>query len=128
MKTIKARLSSIIFILTLLGITYPGTLRAEVLDRNDIMTRKGPDNEAKAYVLDAKAKIAEERQGIIAADKRLREAKKTKDKALIAQVKQEVDQDIKARKAKIRSLYVDINNKIGQSDNFMQDIRDRARR
>ena len=56
-------------------------------------------------------KIAQEREAIIADRRKLKEAKRTGDKIKIEQVKQEIDQDIKKRKAAIKDLYSDIGNK-----------------
>ncbi len=116
------------FIILTLALAAPQTSRAEVLDRNDVLARAGEKESAKDYVLNAKAKIAQERNAIIAARKRLDEAKKTKDKALIAKVKEEVDKEIKDRKIAIDALYNDIKGKIGQTDSFMPGRKDRAKR
>jgi len=55
-------------------------------------------------------KIAIEREAILADEKRLKEAKKTGDKARIEQVRQETSEDIKKRKAAIRVLYRQMDN------------------
>ena len=55
-------------------------------------------------------KIAVEREAIIADNRKLQEVKKTGDKTKIEQVKQEIDKDIKARKATIRAIYKDMEN------------------
>jgi hypothetical protein len=52
-----------------------------------------------------KDRIADEREAILAAEKRLRDAKKTGDAVEIAKVKQEVDQEIRARKSAILACY-----------------------
>ncbi|MBP7055389.1 MAG: hypothetical protein KBB52_00855 [Candidatus Omnitrophica bacterium] len=116
------------FMILALGLTVPGVSKAEVLDRNDLLARAGEKESAKDYVLNAKAKIAQERNAIIAARKRLDEAKKTKDKALIEKVKEEVDKEIKDRKIAINALYNDIKGKIGQTDSFIPGRKDRAKR
>jgi len=62
------------------------------------------DSGTKAQIKKYKQDIAEEREGILAAGRRLKQVKKTGDKAQIEQVKKEVDGEIKERKAKISSI------------------------
>jgi len=128
MNTAKTCFACFLVTIAAFSATRLETSYAKVLDRNDVIARKEGSDEAKTYVLEIKAKIAGEREGIIAADKRLREAKKTGDKAAIEQVKKEVDQDIKSRKAAIKSMHDDINGKIGQRDDFIPSRKDRAKK
>ena len=55
-------------------------------------------------------KITVEREAIIADNRKLQEVKKTGDKAKIEQVTQEINQDIKKRKATIKALYKDMED------------------
>lgn len=93
---------------------YPEYSPAKVMDKSEIISKRGGEESDKDYVLGIKAQIADERSAIIASGQKLRDAKKTGDKALIAKVKAEVDQDVKSRKARIRSLYDDIKARIAQ--------------
>jgi hypothetical protein len=68
---------------------------------SDIMKR---DSGTKSGVAGIKRKIAEEREAILSAGRRLTDARKSKDKALIDQVKKEVDAEIAGRKAAINAL------------------------
>lgn len=76
------------------------------------------DSETKAAIKSYEGRIAEEREAIIADMRRLQEAKRTRDKATIAQVKQEVDQDIAKRKAMIKGLYNDMAKRAGHGTEF----------
>lgn len=66
------------------------------------------DSGVKAQIKEAKHKIAEERENILAADRRLSQVKKTGDKAAIEQTKKEVDAEIKERKSAISVLKSEI--------------------
>jgi len=69
------------------------------------------NEEVKASIMADMNKIAHERDMIIADRRRLQEVKKTGDKIKIEQVKQEITEDIKKRKAAIKDLYSGIANK-----------------
>lgn len=58
----------------------------------------------KAKIVEKKAKIADERNGILAAWGKVREARKTHNKEYIAQVKKEVDEEVKQRRLVISNL------------------------
>ena len=55
-------------------------------------------------------KVTVEREAIIADNRKLQQVKKTGDKAKIEQVTQEINQDIKKRKATIKALYKDMED------------------
>ena len=76
------------------------------------------DTGVKAQIKAAKHKIAEERDGIIAAGRRLSQAKNTRDKALIEQVRKEVDAEIKDRKSAISVLKSDIESLQGSAESL----------
>ncbi len=78
------------------------------------------DEGVKGKIIADKAKIDEERNAILAADKRLQEAKKTHDKAKIEQVSKEVEQEIKTRKDTIKNIKADIRNKENGAGSFGQ--------
>ena len=124
----KAMIRFFTVMITVLIAVQLQTVYAEVLDKNAIIARRDNNDGAKTYVLETKAKIAQEREAIIAAGKRLQDAKKTGDKTTIERVEKEVNQDIKNRKAVIRSLYDDINKKIGQRDSFIPGRKVRAKK
>lgn len=68
-------------------------------------------NKNSLPVKEHKDKIAVEREAIIEDGRKLQEARKTGDKALIERVKKETDQDIEKRKATIKALYKDMDKK-----------------
>ena len=57
-----------------------------------------------------KDKITQERESIIEDGCKLREAKKTGNKVILEQVKQETSQDIANRKARIKALYKEMDS------------------
>lgn len=76
------------------------------------------DSQTKTFTKTYEDKITEEREAIIADMRRLKEARKTRDKEKIAQVKQEVDQDIARRKATIKGLYNEMARRMGRGNQF----------
>lgn len=85
---------------------------ASVIDTSKISYASYNVNKAGGTIIkEYKDKITVEREAIIEDGRRLQEAKKTGDKTKIEQVKQEVDQDIRNRKARISALYNDMGNK-----------------
>jgi len=76
------------------------------------------DSGIKGQIKAVKQKIAEEREGILAAGRRLSQAKKTGDKAAIEQVKKEVDAEIKERKSAISVLKTEIERLQGSAESL----------
>ncbi len=76
------------------------------------------DDGVKAEIIAAKAKIDTERNAILAADKRLREVRKTGDKAKIDATRKEVDQEIKTRKDTIKNIKAEIRKKESGAGSF----------
>ena len=103
MKTFKIPAVIAIVSLSVTALSCGPCLANYNTDRGSASTYK-ENRGTKSAVKEAKLKIAQERDAILAADKRLHEARKTGDKDKIAQVKKEVDQEIKERKAAISSL------------------------
>ena len=83
---------------------------------------------AKAAVKEDQDKIDQEREAILADDRKLQEARKTGDKVLAEQVKQEITQDITKRKATIRSLKDDIQVKEGSAPAVVSKKRSKGKR
>ena len=84
------------------------------------------DMGAKAIIKADKDKIAREREAILEDGRRLQEAKKTGDKAKIEEVKKEVNEDIAKRKAAIKAIYDDMENRAG--DKSFEAPKSRGRR
>ena len=76
------------------------------------------DSGIKGQIKAVKQKIAEEREGILAAGRRLSQVKKTGDKVVIEQVKKEVDAEIKERKNVISILKTEIEKLQGSSESL----------
>ena len=103
----------------LLSFIFSQSLYAADLNSQDVAQKIArQDTGVKAQIKAAKHKIAEERNGIIAAGRRLSQAKKTRDKALIEQIRKEVDAEIKDRKAAISVLKSDIERLQGSAESL----------
>jgi hypothetical protein len=76
------------------------------------------DTGAKARIKEIKKSIAEERDGILAAGRKLSEAKRSKDRELIGTVKKEVDAEIADRKARINTLKDELGKLLGGFGDF----------
>ncbi len=102
-----------------LSFVFLQSLYAADLNSQDVAQKiVRQDDGIKAQIKDVKHKIAEERNGIIAAGRRLSQAKKTRDKALVEQVKKEVDAEIKDRKEAISVLKTDIERLQGSVESL----------
>ena len=126
MKAIKA----VIGIMILLSPVYIGvgsTLAADQTAATAAAKVFNQDTGVKGKIKADKQKIAEERNGILAASRRLGEAKKTRDKVTIEQVKKEVDAEIKERKSRINTLKNDIERLNGGAGSFAPSSKDRAK-
>jgi hypothetical protein len=76
------------------------------------------DSGVKGQIKAAKQKIAVEREGILAAGRRLGQVKKTGDKAAIEQAKKEADAEIKERKSAISVLKTEIERLQGSAESL----------
>jgi hypothetical protein len=104
---IGVQISSAIFLS--LFLTAPQKLCAADLNSQDIAAKiVKQDSGVKAQIKQAKQKIAEEREKILAAGRRLDQVRKTGDKAAIEQAKKEVAAEIKERKSAISVLKSEI--------------------
>lgn len=95
------------------------TICAETLNPQDAASKiVKQDSGIKGQIKSVKQKIAEEREGILAAGRRLSQVKKTGDKAAIEQTKKEVDAEIKERKNVISILKTEIEKLQGSSESL----------
>lgn len=99
---------------------------APVTDKRGASSGKSDEGVWTAIKAD-EAKIAEEREAIIAASRRLKEIRNAGDKAAYEQAKVEVSKEIADRKATIKRLYNDIYKKSGSSNQFYENRREKIK-
>ena len=92
--------------------------------RNEAAVYKKNDS-AMSAVVNIKKKIAVERDAILEDGRRLQQARKSGDKAVIDQVKRETDLDIAQRKAAIKKLKNELGNIESGGINFDKRRKDR---
>lgn len=98
------RINALLVLAIVSAVITPQIIHAIDIKRESAAVYKKESSGDKAAVVAVKEKITVERDGILAADRRLQEAKKAGDKAQIEQVKKEVDAEIASRKAEIKRL------------------------
>lgn len=102
-------------------------LWAADLNSQDIASKiVNQDTGVKGRIKAVKQKIAEEREGILAAGRRLSQVKKTGDKVAVEQVKKEVDADIKERKSAISTMKTEIEKLQGSAESLAPSSKGRA--
>ena len=131
MKILRIGLIIVLLIITMSVIVMPRKTCAANMDKNstaNIQKNTIVEDTVKVAVKEDQNKIDQEREAILADGRKLREAKKTGDKALIEQVKQEITQDIAKRKAAIRSLKDDMHAKEGVTPSLEPGRRSKSKR
>ena len=129
MKVSCAGIHISLTLLLLSSLTAPQSLCAAALNSQGVDEKiVTQDTGVKAQIKAAKHKIAEEREGILAAGRRLGQVRKTGDKAVIEQAKKEVDTEIKERKNAISVLKTDIEKLQGSAESLAPRSKDAVRR
>jgi microcompartment protein CcmL/EutN len=109
MKTVDLVVAAVL--LSCPACLMPQNLYAATLDSNAIAQKiVSRDSGEKEQIIKDKQKIAEERDGILAAERKLSQFKKTGDKSQIEQMKKEADEEIRQRRARISALKDEIEN------------------
>ena len=114
MKGSKIGLVVVLFVIIAFAVGISRELYASDNSKGTIAgvdQNKFSDDGDKVAIIANQAKIDQEREAILADGRKLREIKKSGDKALIEQASKEIAEDIKKRKATIRSLKDDIQSR-----------------
>jgi len=122
MKIMKAGVMLILSVLPLLAIVIPQDLRADDAAVVRGAAFKKGDDAVKVAIRADKARIDEERNAILEDGRLIRQAMKAGDKEKV----ELLNQDIKKRKAVIRTFKDDINQKEGGGIDYGSGVRRRA--
>jgi Arc/MetJ-type ribon-helix-helix transcriptional regulator len=123
MKMIKVSAISILLAGMLSVIVMPQGFCADEAEKVRSAGFKREDDAVKIAIRADKAKIDDERNAILEDGRQISEAKKAGDKAKV----ELLNQDIKKRKAVIRTLKDDINQKEGGGIDYGSGVRRRAK-